>query len=1420
MAQLYFKVGADYDKVIKLREEIAKLEEELKSFGKATPKKKVEELENSLSEAKKEFRELADEAAKSGATLKNTLSDLGKPLIALGGLAAVKDFIGQMVRVRGEFQEMETSISTLVGEDMKNKLLPQIKELAKVSPLTMTDIVGAEKMMLGFNIEAEKTTKYLKALSDVSMGSSQKFNSLTLAFSQMSATGRLMGQDLNQMINAGFNPLQQIAKTTGKSISTLKDEMSKGAISAEMVQQAFLDATSAGGKFYNMSENASKTINGQISMLEDAVDAVFNELGTASETFIVKAISGATTLVSNYETIGKVLASIVATYGAYKAAVLTATVVDTARLTVVKATAMGVKTNTAAVIAHTVATKAATVAQAAFNAVAKMNPYVLLATAVVGTATAIWAFSKRTTEAEREEQRLAERMEKTNKYFEDRQELIEKNLATATDELQAESKRKEAFAELKELMPSVFAQYKTEIELTEKKTEALKAFNEQLQVEKKLKTNSDYKDDMKALKNLQRLQTIIEQNNEKRRKGQAEVLTRNKEFVDLVKEVEPYWDGKSPIEDAIKNLSASVNNQMQSFRENANNAYESMLGTKNVSELQKDIKEYERLIEIAKKQGKQYIYIPNEDFSTSIKDLQERINKARAQVKSIQENSTKDYLADAKKNYENAQAKVKKIIADRNKRDIYPTESAYKKALEKARKEEEAALKAYKDVGGDPTKDKKTDSEADKKAKQDEKYRRIVEENHKKNLKQIRDNAIEVRQLEIDMMKDGTAKTLAQIDLDYEKERKAIEDWEEEIKQVKIDAKRKEFESNPANKNKVFDASTVDTTLTADESKLFSEKLNANIKSWSKRRNEVYANLQKKEEEANAEYIRKFGTFLEQKEQLWRDHQERLAQIQKEGGGANATKLANAEYEAAIEELKEKFGVTTSSFVDLFEDASEKSVRSIKKIIDKYQGLIDILKNKKGEPITPEELQNLDLSEKQIKEITEGKVSLKDLLDAFKSLKRELQGKSPFESFVSGLKKGVDEIKNSNGDLEKIGNGIANIGQNVTAFVPALSEFSSNIASIFGFDDAAIQDALGAVEGLGETASGIGQMISGDIVGGLMTAVKGIANVVKSVKSLSDRDNEKRIQEYEEQIKGLEKEYGVLGKAIEDAYSYDASNLYEEQNKLLEQQKKLIEQQKAEEESKKSADKDKLTDYEERLDAINEKIEENKEKAIDAVYGEDLKSAIERFATSYANAVASGTSKWDSAKQFVKDTVKAMVVESIKGAIAQSQAIEKIREKLKEFMTDGLTAQEEAIITDMTHKAMSEIEELYGWTDKFFTEDDTTTQEATRKGISSLTQEQGEKLDGRFTAVQLATERTANAIELQAKEITMLNVTADDLRSISRNIHNSIASIDETIALSYLELQGINANTASSVKALSRIEDKLDGIKKNTDSLK
>lgn len=497
MPQLYFKISADYDAVIRLRDEISKLEAQLKKMDVNKSPAAAKALETQLASTRQQMMSLVTEAAKAGAVMESdfkkkiydasqTVNDLSEKIIAqrtvvrevqadvkrlgetyrtalkngpigaaskkseydaarkaldeeraalfgltqeqanarlsvkklrdeyslfkeesgdvkdaigditgqmknwIAGIAGgigIKEFLGQMIQVRGEFENIETSLRVLLGGDSEklSDIMSQMKEYALISPLTTKDMASALQMMIGFGIQAEDAITYLKALGDISMGDTVHFNSLALAFSQMSAAGKLMGQDLNQMINAGFNPLQQISEKTGKSIGELKDEMSKGAISAQMVQQAFIDATSEGGKFYGMASEGAKTLNGQISMLQESVDNMFNDMGQASEGVILNSIQAVTKLVENYEKVGKVIAGVIITYGVYRAATI-------ANIVATEGWAAAATKDAVAKGAQTIATKALTVAQSALNSVIKAHPYVLLATAIASVATAMWAF--------------------------------------------------------------------------------------------------------------------------------------------------------------------------------------------------------------------------------------------------------------------------------------------------------------------------------------------------------------------------------------------------------------------------------------------------------------------------------------------------------------------------------------------------------------------------------------------------------------------------------------------------------------------------------------------------------------------------------------------------------------------------------------------------------------------------------------------------------------------------------------------------------------------------------------------------------------------------------------------------------------------------------------------------------------------
>ncbi len=700
-------------------------------------------------------------------------------------------------------------------------------------------------------------------------------------------------------------------------------------------------------------------------------------------------------------------------------------------------------------------------------------------------------------------------------------------------------------------------------------------------------------------------------------------------------------------------------------------------------------------------------------------------------------------------------------------------------------------------------------------AKAENKLNKIREGNKRKRLKSEQETANELEQLQIDLEQNATKKKLRQINLDYKLELQAIKNWEEKIKQAKIESARSEFEADPKNKGKVFDSSTVDTTLSTDESALLRQKEKSNLITYFTEINNIHRESYEKNKQIREEYIRNYGSYLEQLNLLQQQHSQRISSL----STPEEIKLENANYEQSLEELKSKFGLVTNSMADLFEDASEKSATSIQEIIDKYESLVEVLSAKSGKPISKDDLAGTGLSEKQIQDVVSGKISIKDIADAIKELKGELKGKSPWQAFVNDISDAVKKLKEAKGNTERVGEGVTNIGDAIVAFTPALQSFSSSLASIFGYGDSDIQDIIGAVGGLGQAASGVGQMISGDIIGGAMSAVSGIGSFVSSFKALADRDNERRIQRLQEQIEALDKSYGELGKSVENAYSYDAKGLIEDQNKLLEQQKVLIRQQIKEEEDKKDTDEERIKEWEAQIEEINEIIEDNKQKAIDAIFGEDVASAIDRLSSAYADAVASGKPAWKSAKDYVKETVKNMVTESVKSALSASKAIENIRTKLRDFLADGiLTMTEENIVNQMAEQAMNNLEAQFGWANKYFKDGD-TEQEASSKGLDSLSQETGKELNGRFTALQLAGEAVKEQSEEQTKQLSLLTATASELRGIGNGMQNSLAGISDQIALAYLELQEINDNTSKTVKCLKEIKTDIAEVRKNTSRL-
>ena len=746
-------------------------------------------------------------------------------------------------------------------------------------------------------------------------------------------------------------------------------------------------------------------------------------------------------------------------------------------------------------------------------------------------------------------------------------------------------------------------------------------------------------------------------------------------------------------------------------------------------------------------------------------------------------------------------------------------------------KEAEKHLKAYE-------KEEKIQKEAGKKLKQQEKISEQLLSLRRKN-----------QQDEINLMADGTEKKLAQIDLDYQKELDAIKkqrkDWETAQGGKltdKQEAKLGTWASNAAKKRE----SDIDSTSKA--------KLEADKKAWQ-------------------EYFIEFGNYQEKRKNLIQKYDDEIAKLQSDSP-EYAIKVA--EKNQAVEQLDEQYGRTTRAMADLFEDASNKSVSAIQDIIDKYEALIEYMSGT-DKDISIADLKGIGFTDKDIEKIEKGEISIKDVTDAIRGLKDELKGKSPWQTFVSDLEKGIEAIKKGGSDSKKVGQGITDIGNAVTSFAPALGEFGSNIANIFGVSDSAITGVTDALGGLGTTAAGVGQIMSGDIVGGAMSAVSGISSVVSAFEGLFGAD----YSDYE----NMKAQYGTLIAIwdelitkkmdyIDIDYGTEAIKAAEEAEQLvniqISRQRQLIKQLASSGASAGSHSlgyriNDRLSkeDYQRISGLVGQKItaeyqlwdlsseqiekilsDEKLVSVLDTVnkdfvtylqnivdYGEQLteiaqkeKEAItgigfDEFKNGYADLLSDlDSTNEDFANNFEKDLRKA---------IFQSLIANKYKDKIKElydawanYGKDGLSSDEAREIRDMqaqlTDSLLAEREQLmkdFGWSLS------TEQQSASSKGFQTMSQDTGEELNGRFTALQIAGEEIKNQNIIQSQSLNLLTVKADAILSMNTETRNIADDTRDLIAQSYLELVQISENTGAIVKPIIQIQKDMAEVKNNTSKL-
>lgn len=436
-------------------------------------------LEKALAASRASIISSGDTADREGARIEQMFKRATSGALAFFSVAKATDFVKSMATVHGEFQAIEIALSTILGSEEKAMgLVAQLKDTAAKTPFDMKGVASGAKMLLAYGESADTVNDTLIKLGNIAAGLSQPLGDIVYLYGTTMTQGRLYTQDLNQFTGRGIPMIRELAKEFGVAESEVKKLVEEGKVGFPEVQKVVENLTNETGMFYNLMERQSAAVTGKISNLEDAWASALDEMGQSSEGFLYSGIEGATYLVEHYETVLKILGTLITAYGSYKAALIAINVVQKVSATIEA---------TRALLAQTQMLRRATQAQILFNQAVKANPYVLAFSALTTLISALVMFSDKGEDAEKVTTSLANATKKADEEF-DKEASHVKSLADIVQNSNVHYlKRKQCLEELQRIIPDYNASLTKEGELLNNNTDAIKNYLVQLEKQIKLK---------------------------------------------------------------------------------------------------------------------------------------------------------------------------------------------------------------------------------------------------------------------------------------------------------------------------------------------------------------------------------------------------------------------------------------------------------------------------------------------------------------------------------------------------------------------------------------------------------------------------------------------------------------------------------------------------------------------------------------------------------------------------------------------------------------------------------------------------------------------------------------------------------------------------------------------------------------------
>ena len=1014
------------------------------------------DIKKDIEAIKKQFESLTKKTQEEGEKQAQVWQNLIKGATAYFTFQGASAFIKQVIAVRSQFQQLEIAFGTMLkSKEKANALMAQMTDLAAKTPFGLQEVSEGAKRLLAFQVPAQEVTETLRRMGDVAAGLGVPMGQLIHVYGQVKAQGRLMTNDLYQFMNAGIPIIAELSKVVGKSETEIKDMVSAGKIGFPEVQAVIKGMTDEGGLFYNLMAEQSKTLSGQLSNLEDNFDNMLNEIGKATEGIASGAISSVAFLVENYQTLGKIIVGLIATYGTYRTAVLV-------NIALTKGWAVAAKEDAIAKGIQTIATNAATVATKALNAAMKANPYVLVATAVVGLGAAIWALKDNTTAAEKAQQDYNNQKQQAIDWEQQHKQKIDDLIESATNQALADTERQKALIALQNEYPNIFAKYDIETlklaDILKLKQEIAKHDSEE---KKYHRTNEflKYQDFEKAL------------NKAKTGKSTYDISKLKNSILDeeMTRVFGKNWFNGSNLSDVEKYIKERQKIAKNDVKGDVIASWTSNLKNLSEDEIKKELEHRHKLIADLKKQKKagnkwasHGVNFGGDWFAFNEEELQAQSKTLQAQLDKLHE-QTYSYT-DLSKKYSAAVKKAEQELANiTNNKAGYKTESDYQKAVAEAKENLKQAKKVYDDfsVGND----KKAKAAKTKSELPTFDYEKAAREEARRE----QDFLFQKEQARINIMEDGAKKRLAIIQLDYDRQEEEIRRRTEDQMAAFIEQQKAQAEAEGKwKKGQAFNEDTPE--INAHRAKLQTEEQQLLAS------NHDYMLYQ--QEQVYKELLEKYQTYTDQRKAIEEKYNSDIAALQaKLGADAPQVKKAQDEKARELKKLDILYKKEGTAIAKLFENMRKKTVKEIRETIADAEKEIDQLASilDMSDSANVEFIQNLKQQLEQARDTADrgdtvfGKLgtSVKNL---FKAKPNTAEWQEAFNGMLSSAQSITSEFGQLGQEFEKLGQSTGNeslkrIGQTMQMVSNTLNRTLS-MAQTGGSIGGGWGAAIGAVVGL------------------------------------------------------------------------------------------------------------------------------------------------------------------------------------------------------------------------------------------------------------------------------------------------------------------------------------------------------------------